>query len=442
MGRHSSTAGHARGDGHVPGHVPGHSHGHAHGHVHAHGKGTPTGTGRIDTPAQWILTIFLTLCALATVIGAALFWPTGPVTGVSDELNAHFAVPNNQVTARVALTDEGNCQSPSTGRIFDSSPTESLAKAEQQCRRAIVDITSGEYTGKRTLLIIGDQPGDPQLATGDKIRLAQIATHEGGVGYVFADYQRTNLLMIYLGLTALAFILIGGLQGFKSLVGLVATVAGVVIFLVPGILRGSDPMTLALITGGLVLFPVLYFVHGFNWKTSSALAGTLAALGLAAVLADVAIATTRLRGLGEEDMLLINRYLPEVSVTGIMLAGFVIGALGVLNDSTVAQASTVNELYAADPSQSPFALFRSAMVVGRDHISSMIYTLVLSYTGSALPMLLLLSVANRPLMDTLTSDIVATELLRSAVGAVALVLAVPITTGIAALCIGARKQAH
>ena len=253
-----------------------------------------------------------------------------------------------------------------------------------------------------------------------------------GNTYTFLDMDRTTTIWLWLGAAVLLIILVGMTRGVLSLIGLGITLAAVMGFLVPALLRGGDPVALAITAGAAILFPVLFLVHGINWKSASALAGTLTTMVLAAGLANLAISTSQLRGLGNEDNLLIQLYLPDVSVTGLLLAGFIIGALGVLNDVTIAQASTVQELYEAAPRSRPMEVFRSAMRVGRDHIASMVYTLVLAYLGTALPLSILLSVSDRPLMQSLTSDVVATELLRSIIGAVALVLAVPITTLIAA----------
>lgn len=253
-----------------------------------------------------------------------------------------------------------------------------------------------------------------------------------GNTYTFLDMDRTTTIWLWLGAAVLLIILVGMTRGVLSLIGLGITLAAVMGFLVPALLRGGDPVALAITAGAAILFPVLFLVHGINWKSASALAGTLTTMVLAAGLANLAISTSQLRGLGNEDNLLIQLYLPDVSVTGLLLAGFIIGALGVLNDVTIAQASTVQELYEAAPRSRPMEVFRSAMRVGRDHIASMVYTLVLAYLGTALPLSILLSASDRPLMQSLTSDVVATELLRSTIGAVALVLAVPITTLIAA----------
>lgn len=257
-------------------------------------------------------------------------------------------------------------------------------------------------------------------------------TADIGNTYAFLDMDRTTTIWLWLGAAVLLIVLVGMTRGVLSLLGLGITLAAVMGFLVPALLRGGDPVALAITTGAAILFPVLFLVHGINWKSASALAGTLTTMVLAAGLANLAISTSQLRGLGNEDNLLIQLYLPDVSVTGLLLAGFIIGALGVLNDVTIAQASTVQELYEAAPRSRPMEVFRSAMRVGRDHIASMVYTLVLAYLGTALPLSILLSVSDRPLMQSLTSDVVATELLRSIIGAVALVLAVPITTLIAA----------
>ena len=267
--------------------------------------------------------------------------------------------------------------------------------------------------------------------------VVQIASTSANT-YTFLDLERGVSLWLWLAVAIALIVLVGRIRGLLSLAGLAWTLLAVFVFLIPALLRGGDPVALAITAGGLILFPVLFMVHGMNWKSASALAGTLAAMGLAAALASFAISSSKLQGLGDEDNLLIQLYLPGVSVTGLLMAGFIIGALGVLNDVTIAQASTVQELYEAAPESTPREVFTSAMRVGRDHIASMVYTLVLAYLGTALPLSMLLTVADRPLLQTLSSDVVATELLRSAIGAIALVLAVPITTLIAAFTVAEK----
>lgn len=391
------------------------------------------------TTPQRILTAVLVCAAALTVLGLVLLWPSSEEVHVSPDFERSVPLAHAQVDGTVAVVQDGSCDSPSTGRVFETSPVVPVGGATD-CTHAIVELTSGQDAGQRTLLITNGLPGDPHLAEGDQIRLIVDTDQSGANVYSFSDFQRGSSLLLWLALIAVAIIVIGGLRGARAIVGLGITLAVIVVFLLPSLLRGGDPLALALVTGAAVLFTVIYLVHGLNWKSSSALAGTLTALVCAALLGKIAIASTGLRGLGDDHNLLIQLYLPDVSVTGLMLCGFIIGSLGVLNDVTIAQASTVNELYEADASQTPWQLFVSAMRVGRDHIASMVYTLVLTYTGAALPLFLLLSVADRPLLNTLTSDIMATELMRSGVGALALCCAVPMTTAIAALTVPRRRS--
>lgn len=391
--------------------------------------------GSSFTPYQWVLTVFLILAAIATSIGLFTLWPSSAAPKVAPEFATSSPLPQNQVNGEVIERSPGPCNSPSVGRVFDTSPEEPLNQQGPECDQAIVQIQNGANQGKRTMLMLSHQPGDPDLKVGDKIRISEQNAANGGSGYAFTDYQRKTSIGFWVLLTAAAIVIIGGWRGARSLVGLGITMAAVVVFLIPALLHGGPPLLLAVVCGSAILFLVLYLVHGVSWKTASALGGTIIALCLSAVLARWAIDGSQLRGLGNEDNLLAQLYLPDVSVRGRMLCGFIIGALGVLNDVTIAQASTVNELAEIEPDAGPWRLFRGAMKVGRDHIASMVYTLVLSYTGAALPLLLLISVAQRPFAEVLTSDVMATELLRSATGALALALAVPITTAIACVTV-------
>ena len=390
-----------------------------------------TRTGRLS---GWRITLlgFLILSVLATLIGVWRLWPAAEEPAVSPEFATTFNLNHTQVEGTVTMVDGLACSSPSAGTAFTGSPAVPLQESDERCRRALVDLISGENAGMRTMLVTYGMSGEPVLEAGDEILLTETVTEDGSRVYTFSDYQRGSTLLAWAMVIALTIIIFAAWRGVRALVGLVVTFAGIALFLLPSLARGGDALALAIVTGAAILIVVVPLVHGVNWKSASALGGTLIALGIAALLAHVAIDSTDLRGLGSQDNLNILVYLPEVSILGLMLCGFIIGTLGVLNDVTISQSSTVNELSQLDPETSPWRLFLGAMKVGRDHISSMVYTLVLSYTGAALPLLLLLSVADRPLSQILTSDIMATELLRSGVGALALTLAVPLTTMIAA----------
>lgn len=409
-----------------------------------------TTTGAPDGPRR-ALAALLAVAGAATLVALAVLWPTGPAPEPLPGFTQSQAIAAETATGTVVRHTTGSCSAPDVGRTFDGEPRPAtpapvplgtVAPAES-CELSLVELTSGPDEGRNTLLSTSGLPGEVALSEGDNIVLAINPQDNPADGnhYTFLDMDRGASIWLWIAAAVALIALVGRVRGVLSLVGLAVTLLAVFGFLVPALLRGADPTAVAVTAGAAILFPVMFLVHGANWKTASALGGTLASLILAAGLGNLAVGASQLRGLGNEDNLLIHLYLPDVSVTGLLMAGFIVGALGVLNDVTIAQASTVRELYDASPSASPRAIAASAMRVGRDHIASMVYTLVLAYLGTALPLSMLLSVSNRPLSQALSSDVVATELLRSAVGAICLVLAVPITTAIAAYTVRSRGRA-
>ncbi|QPK82860.1 YibE/F family protein [Corynebacterium qintianiae] len=387
---------------------------------------------------QRVLAGSLATAFVLTVIGLVLLWPRGGAPAPEAGFRESQSVAAEGISAVVVSTSPAECNHlPAT----DSRLTRAQPGFVEggSCSVSEVRITVGPDEGRMTTLQNAGSPGDPHLAEGDKILLARSESPDGASTYTFLDVDRAVPLWVWIASTVLGVIAAAAWRGARALVGLVFTLAVIGMFLVPALVRGGPPVMLAVVAGAAILFPVIFLVHGANWKAASALGGTLVSLVASAVLAWAAIGTTHVRGLGDDSNLLIQLYLPTVSVAGLMLAGFIIGTLGALNDATVAQASTVAELVEANPAARPKGLFASAMRVGQDHIASMVYTLVLAYIGAALPMTLLLSVVDRPLMQVLTSDVVATELVRSAVGALGLTLAVPATTLIAASTLSKRQ---
>jgi uncharacterized membrane protein len=263
------------------------------------------------------------------------------------------------------------------------------------------------------------------------VRISRQVDQTGVTTYAFYDYERTWPLIWLAAVFAVAVVAVARWRGLRALVGIVIAFGVLVVFLLPALRDGAAAVPVALVASAAILYAVIYLAHGVSLRTSAALLGTLTSLLLAAVLSWGAIELTYLTGLSDDQNNEVAAYLGQVSITGLLLVSFIIGSLGVLNDVTVTQASTVFEL--AEHGGSRRAIFLGAMRVGRDHIASTVYTLVLAYAGSALPLLLLFSVANRSLADVLTSESVAIEIARSAVGGIALALSVPLTTAIAAV---------
>jgi len=185
---------------------------------------------------------------------------------------------------------------------------------------------------------------------------------------------------------------------------------------------------------------VLYLAHGLSVRTSTALAGTLVGVAIIAVLGVYAVEAARLSGLGDGGEVL-RAQAPDLNFRGLLTCAVIVAGLGILNDVTITQSSAVWELRAAAPEMPRRQLFASGMRIGRDHIASTIYTIVFAYAGTALSVLLLLSLYDRPALDLLTDEAIAEEVLRTLASAIGLVLAVPATTAIAAGTVAATVPA-
>ena len=301
-------------------------------------------------------------------------------------------------------------------------------------RVALVGLGDGSVV---EALLPGDDPfapaGLPEFRAGERVETYFSPAPGTDRAYVVSDWVRRPAL---LGLTALFLIVSVAVARFKGLRAFVATGTGlaiVVAYIVPRIVAGDSPVVVSLVGVGGILILAIYFVHGVSWSTTAALIGTfvavLATMALGIVFSDLA----RLTGYGTEEAMLINAGAAgAVNLRGLTLAGLLVGALGALTDITIVQASVVRELAHTDPALRSTDLYARAMNVGLDHIGSLVNTLVLAYTGSALPLMVLLLMNDVGLARALNLELVAGEIVHTLVGAIGLILAVPLTTLIAA----------
>lgn len=395
--------------------------------VHDHSLGGAP----LSLRAAQIVVALLSLAGIAVVVGAIVLWP--PRGGIA------VPAPLQGVGGGASVTEAGTvvaqvlapCGGPAGQLDADAQKVPPSGNTANTCTRTTVAIGSGPDTGHTTTLEISPGPGSPTLHVGDNIRLDRGADPSGNPLYDFYDYSRGLPLSLLAGVFALVVVVVARWRGLAALAGLAMAAAILGVFIIPALLAGESALAVALVGGAAILFAVIYLAHGVSLRTSAALLGTLAALGLSGALAQLAVHLTRLTGLAEEQNTTLQVYAGPISLVGLLLAGFIIGSLGVLNDVTVTQASAAFELAALDPNAPRRTIFTATMRVGRDHIASTVYTLVLAYAGSALPLLLLFSIGGRSLHDVVTSDVVAVEVVRALVGGIALVLAVPLTTAIA-----------
>src|SRR6202035_660959 len=274
----------------------------------------------------------------------------------------------------------GFCGSPSAGKVLTAEPKPG-EPGGAQCSEVLVAIDSGPNTAATTLLEFSPGPGQPQLKAGDEVRITRQVDRQGATSYGFYDYERTWPLVALAAVFAVVIVAVARWRGLLALVGIVVAFLILVVFLLPALRDGAPAVPVALVASAAILYVVIYLAHGVSLRTSAALLGTLSSLLLAAGLSWAAIGFAHLTGLSDEQNSAVSAYLGSVSISGLLLAGFIIGSLGVLNDVTVTQASTVFELAHVGGDTSRRAIFLSAIRVGRDHIASTVYTLVLAYAG-------------------------------------------------------------
>lgn len=304
------------------------------------------------------------------------------------------------------------------------------------CRETTLTLRQGPDVGGQVTISLPESPTTPALEPGEEIVLAYNPQAEEGFRYQFADRQRRPVLWALFGLFVLVVVILGGIRGLAALAGLAASVVVLLLFILPAILDGRNPLLVAVVGAAAIAFLALYVAHGLTSMTTVALLGTLASLALTAVLGSVFVDLAQLTGLATEEAVVVQVGAARLDLAGLVLAGVVIGALGAIDDMTVTQASTVWELRVANPRLGPRQLFRSAIRVGRDHVASTVNTLLLAYAGASMPLLILFVLSDQSLGTVANGETVATELVRTFVGSIGLVASVPITTWLASWTAG------
>lgn len=331
------------------------------------------------------------------------------------------------------------------GRVTEilEEGTQEVGGLSQPFQRLKIEITSGKEKGTTQEILYGRDVTiveDQKFAVGDGVVLVKIYSIDGP-SYFLMDGYRVPALFTALAIFIFLVIIMARLKGVASLLGLLFTVLVLMFYIIPRIMSGANPLTVSL-TGAFIIAVVsLYLAHGFSRRTSIALGSTVVSLGLSALLAVAFVSMGRLFGLGSEEAFFVQvTPTATINLRGLLLGGIIIGALGVLDDITTAQTAAVDEIHKANPTLSTKELYRRGLSVGKEHISSLVNTLVLAYAGASLPLFLLFSLNEQPWWVVLNSEHIAEEVIRTLVGSSTLVLAVPIATYFAArLLISKRK---
>ena len=377
---------------------------------------------RARARARVALALTVLPLTVATIVGLVLLWPSGHTPTPPAFAAAGATFPSGQVVS----LQHTSCEKAGGGAEAPAPP----APGQPVCGSALVKVSNGVDTGRQVRV---DVPPDVMRAglSGGVLLLRTPAQGNAPATYSLQDVQRGFPLVTLGVIFALVVVAVAKLRGLLALVGLGFATVVVGVFMLPALLQGSNAMWVGLTGSSAIMLVVLYLAHGLSARTTTALLGTFAGLGMTAGIAALAVRLAHLTGLSSDENSLLQSLTTQLNPRDLLTCGIILAGLGVLNDVTITQTSAVWELREAAPDLSAGRLFGTAMRIGRDHIASTIYTIVFAYAGAALPVLLLIELYQQPLASVLTSNDIAEELVRTLASAIGLVLAVPLTTALA-----------
>jgi len=387
---------------------------------------------RQERKALRLLSVVLIPLALLTVLGMIFLWPSSKTTDNVPGGLSSATFPEATVLAVQAFP----C--PQSGVQPDVYGNQELVS----CATAVVELSGGSDAGQTVTIQIPAEIYAGGVDVGDDLRLIRtLSPGSDGAGYAFHDFSRTTPLMWLVIAFVLAVCAVARMRGLRALGGLVVAFLIISKFLLPAVLQGKPPLLVGIVAASAIMLVVLYLSHGFSVRTTTALVGTLFGLFLTALIGWWATGAANLHGLGTDEGVRLGQALGPSALSGIVMCGIVIAGMGVLNDVTITQSSAIWELHEAAPTMSARQLFGSGMRIGRDHIASTVYTLAFAYAGAALPTLLLVQLYQRSMIELVGTDAIAGELVRTMVGSIGLVLAIPVTTVVAVLVVKATSTA-
>ncbi|GAB4544680.1 MAG: hypothetical protein Fur002_18140 [Anaerolineales bacterium] len=310
-----------------------------------------------------------------------------------------------------------------------------LGARSQRYQIARVKILEGQYAGIPMEIDYGKRQvrsDEYALSVGDTVMVSINKTPDNVVHAYFVDFVRTAPLLWLTAVFALAIILISAWKGARALLSMAFSLYVIIGYIIPHILIGEDPLRVSVIGAAILLGVSLYLTYGWTLKTHAAVLSMILVLILTGALSSLFVAFAKLNGMGDENVMFLMQLMDApINLRGLLLGGMIIGALGVLDDLVTTQAAAVFELRHANPNLGVVNLYRAAMRIGQDHVAATVNTLVLAYAGASLPMMLMFSLGGGDYGYLVNFAFIAEEIVRTLVGSLGLIAAVPLTTLIA-----------
>lgn len=375
---------------------------------------------------RWLIMVLVPI-GVWTLAALIWMWPDDISSHIQADAASHVVPGVTQPTGTITQVSEKSCE----------GTTGSVAGDTSRCATITVLLDEGPEAGTETTVDLTSAVFASGVEPGQQVVLYRVPIEDAAPSYQFADFERRVPLIAFAVLLVVLILAVARWRGLAALAGLFFAFWILLDFMFPALIAGQDPVLVGLVGSSAIMFVVLYLAHGFSTRTTTALVGTLFGLILSAILGFIATEWAHLTGVASEDDYILAASAPDLRLTSVVVCGIIVAGLGVLNDVTVTQASSVWELSGSQSSRR--VLFNSAMRIGRDHIASAVYTTAFASAGAILSVLLLLTIMQRPLLQVLPSEQFAGEVIRTLVGMIGLVAAVPLTTAIAAAVVSSGR---
>ncbi|WP_203568815.1 YibE/F family protein [Aestuariimicrobium ganziense] len=372
------------------------------------------------------LVVILVPLAVWTLAALIWLWPRDVADHIQND-GLNLAVPGaTQEKATITEVEPMDCEG-----LIGSVPGQNSV-----CATVVAVLDTGPEQGQSQTFQVTPPIYDSGVEPGQRVVMWRIPIEQMPAAYQFIDFERSTPLWLLAGAFALLVVVVARRRGFLSLLGLGFAFWILIEFMLPALIMGRDPLLVGLVGSAAIMFVVLYTAHGFTLRTTTALVGTLFGLLIIAGLGWWVAKAAHLTGVSSDEDYSLAATTPDMGLTSVVICAIIVAGLGVLNDVTITQASAVWEL--ARTEHDKRRLYTSAMRIGRDHIASTVYTIAFAAAGAALPVLLLLTVYQRPIGQVIATEMFSAEIIRTLVGSIGLILAVPVTTavGVAAAGIG------
>ncbi len=351
-----------------------------------------------------------------------------------------FALAPQTVSGQAVYSDYQGTYRAAVLEVVDSKK-EVLAGIglEQDIQTLKIEILDGPKEGA----VVTIENDHTPLEKGMTFYFNYLVDVGGNERYVVTNIDRSSSLFLMIGIFCGVILLFGGKQGLRALVALGGSFFVIFSVLLPGLLAGWNPLFASFLVSSGVLFMAIFVTHGFNRESIVAYVGTVSAVLLTTLFALFSVSVTHLTGVtGEEAVYLDIGTKGILNFRHLLLGGIIIGMLGVLDDIAVTQAAVVTELYASNPDFTKREVYRKALRIGREHVGALVNTIILAYTGASLPLLLYMQTSDMSITSMVHMELFATEIVRSVVGSVGLIMTVPIVTLLAVIFLRGYKPAH